>query len=137
MRRVRGQTKWQQEKRPPGNGEQHADDIELHKIVLECLDHRTCVGPSRINASLLALPDAPQEDQPRRNAECDEGDDEGAECPTPSRMVVEILRNLRAGENCCNGWRCEDAVHDDTVAERRRIGQDNCDNIQKTDVTDL
>jgi hypothetical protein len=31
-------------------------------------------------------------------------------------VVVEVLRNLRAGEHCCDGRGREDTVHDDTVA---------------------
>jgi len=52
-------------------------------------------------------------------------------------MVVEVLRNFRTGEDSCDGRCCEDAIHDDTVAERCRIGQDDRDNVQETDVADL
>jgi hypothetical protein len=52
-------------------------------------------------------------------------------------MVVEVLRNLRTGKDGCDGRCCEDAIHDDTVAESCRIGQDDGDNVQETDVTDL
>ena len=50
---------------------------------------------------------------------------------------MEILRNLRTGKDGCNSWCCEDTVHNDTVAERCRIGQDDRNNVQETDVTDL
>lgn len=134
---VGSQTERQQKKRPSRNGEQHADDIELHKVVLESLGRGTCVGPRRIDASLLALPNAPQENQSRWDTESDKDDDESAESPAPSRVVVEVLCDLRAGKDCCDGRRCEDSVHDDTVAESRRIGQDDRNNVQETDVTDL
>ena len=134
---VGSQTERQQKKRPSRNGEQHADDIELHKVVLESLGRGTCVGPRRIDASLLALPNAPQENQSRWDTESDKDDDESAESPAPSRVVVEVLCDLRAGKDCCDGRRCEDSVHDDTVAESRRIGQDDRDNVQETDVADL
>lgn len=52
-------------------------------------------------------------------------------------MVVEILRDFRTSKDCCNGWCCEDAVYNYTVAERRGIGQNDRNNVQETDVTDL
>ena len=134
---VGSQTERQQKKRPSRNGEQHADDIKLHKVVLESLGRGTCVGPRRIDASLLALSDAPQEYQARRNTECDEDDNECAEGPPPGRMVVEVLRDLRAGEDCCNSRCGEDTVNDDTVAEGGGVGQDDGDDVQETDMTDL
>ena len=57
-----GQAEGQQEKRPSRNSEQHTDDIELYEVVLERLGRGACISPRRIDASLLALPDAPQED---------------------------------------------------------------------------
>ena len=52
-------------------------------------------------------------------------------------MVVKVLRNLGASKDCCDSRCCKDTIHNDTVAEGRRIGQDNGDDVQKTDVTDL
>ena len=52
-------------------------------------------------------------------------------------MVVEVLRDLRTGEDCCDSRCCEDTIHDDRVSERCRVGQDDRDNVQETDVTNL
>jgi hypothetical protein len=118
VRRVSGQTEWQQEKRPPRDGEQHANDIELHKVVLVRLPLGTSVRSGRIDASLFAFSDAPEEDQPRRDAECDKDDGKRTECPTPCRVIVEVLSDLRACKDSCNGRCSEDTVHDDAVTER-------------------
>jgi hypothetical protein len=52
-------------------------------------------------------------------------------------MIVEVLRNLRTCKDGRDGRCSEDTVHDDTVAERCRVGQDDGDDVQESDVTNL
>ena len=110
--------------------------IKLNNVVPDGLDRSPSRGFLQNKARINSLALVPEQDSNNGNAEANKDNSKGTERPAEVNLVVKQLSNLGAGESGRDRWRAVKAVDNDTIPQRRHVGEHNVDNVEETDVAD-